>query len=658
MIDLDIQEIFFLKGPNIWANFPVFEAWVSLGHLKDTSSDIVPGFSEKIKRWLPTMIEHRCSKQTRGGFFQRLDIGTWPAHILEHVTLELQTLVGHKVGFGKTVGTDVEGLYKVVVEYLDEEVGKSCLHIAREILLAAYAGREYNVAAAIAGIQAVVAQNSLDASTQAIVEAARRRRIPWRKMHEKCSLIQLGQGIHQRRIWGAESDRTRAISAYIANDEELKTSYLLRAGLPVRKSLLVGSPEEAWEAAARISLPVVVKPRSHRGSKDLFMPLKEREQIEKSYLKAAERGCGVIVSQYISGDEYRAIIIGGKLISAYLNPSGENINNEIPQVNISDRIHPRNIMHLTLAAQVADLDICGIDLICEDLAIPLEDQGGAIVGLKVNPELIPLQNFPAIKVQPFGKAIIDMIYPPGTDSRVPLFAITGTSGKTMAVQLIAHLLRGTGKYISCCTSDGLQFGQRYTKKKNGKHLTGTQQVLMHPSTEIAVCESSFEMILKNGLDFDFCDVVVLLNAFTKDLGLGYTMEEKAKVYPCILDAVSTNGTAVLNADDELIVCAANYCYGHVLYFSKDSKHPLIVEQAGNGGRSLFVSDNAIHLAEGCNTRQLCLISDLTFSTTNEPTWFMDSLLGAIGAAWAYGLDDSIIVKGLKTFVNNAQECAC
>ena len=100
MTDLDIREIHFLRGPNIWTNDRVLEAWVDLGGLKDTSSDIVPGFSEQLKKWFPGMIEHRCSIGERGGFFQRLDTGTWPGHILEHVTLELQTLAGHTVGFG------------------------------------------------------------------------------------------------------------------------------------------------------------------------------------------------------------------------------------------------------------------------------------------------------------------------------------------------------------------------------------------------------------------------------------------------------------------------------------------------------------------------------------------------------------------------------
>src|ERR1700759_3871645 len=118
---MEIQKILVLRGPNIWANFPVLEAWVDLGGLKDSPSDELPGFHERLMAWLPTMIEHRCSVGTRGGFFERLRRGTYQGHILEHVTLELQSLAGSEVGFGRTrqVGDD-DSLFRVVVEYEEE----------------------------------------------------------------------------------------------------------------------------------------------------------------------------------------------------------------------------------------------------------------------------------------------------------------------------------------------------------------------------------------------------------------------------------------------------------------------------------------------------------------------------------------------------------
>ena len=129
-----IQKILNLRGPNYWANFPVLEAWVDLEDLQDTSSDELPGFNDRLMSWLPTMIEHRCSIGHRGGFFERLRRGTYMAHIMEHVALELQNLAGCDVGYGRTRETDVDGIYKVAIEYGEEDLGRAAIHAALRTL--------------------------------------------------------------------------------------------------------------------------------------------------------------------------------------------------------------------------------------------------------------------------------------------------------------------------------------------------------------------------------------------------------------------------------------------------------------------------------------------------------------------------------------------
>src|SRR6516165_6995993 len=122
-----------LRGPNIWASFPVLEAWVDLGALKDSPSDELPGFNDRLMAWVPSMIEHRCSVGKRGGFFERLRRGTYQAHILEHVALELQCLADTEVGFGRTRETSEEGVYKVAIEYEQEDLARASLESAREL---------------------------------------------------------------------------------------------------------------------------------------------------------------------------------------------------------------------------------------------------------------------------------------------------------------------------------------------------------------------------------------------------------------------------------------------------------------------------------------------------------------------------------------------
>lgn len=710
MIPLEICQIHILKGPNIWGNFPVFEAWVNLGNLKDSPSNSVPGFCERIKRWFPTMIEHRCSIGAYGGFFQRLDLGTWPGHILEHVTIELQNLVGHKVGFGKAVDTSIDGVYKIVFEYLDESVAESCFREAREILLAAYTGNEYDINQAIIRLQAVADRNALGPSTKSIVDAAASRHIPWRRLQKGCSLIQFGQGIYQRRIWTAETDRTGAIAEYIVQDKQLTRNFLQSAGIPVAKGCIVASLEDAWKAAEEIGIPVVVKPRDANHGRGVFTNLTTRKMVENSYMHAEKEGSGVMVEEYIQGFEHRILIIGGKLIAANrgdpavvtgdgianvreliesqlnstpLRGSSEtspwskidtlNLNalilcelerqgcqpDSIPNkdeqvlisnfshkmVNVTEQVHARNRDHLLNAAKVVDLDICGIDLVCKDISIPFEEQKGAIVELNASPSLL-LHLKPTVeKETDVGKAVIELIYPEGKNFRIPIFGVAGSSGKTATVHLISHLLRCTEKFIASSTNDGLQFGDRFTKRKHGDRIEGPQGALLYPRTEIAVCEISPEMILIDGLGFDRCNIAVVLNVFATDFGIGDidSMDQLAKVHRCIVDVVLSDGTAILNADDAHVASMAQHCRGNVLYFSQNPSNPIIQEHRKNNGKAVFITNGTIYLAEGADERTLCHLSEAASVLPVE------NVLGAIGAVNAYGLSDTQILDGFKHF---------
>jgi cyanophycin synthetase len=166
---MEITSVKVLRGPNQWASFPCLEAQVDLGRFEEFPSDTLPGFNDRIKAWLPTMIEHRCSVGERGGFFQRLDRGTWLGHVLEHVTLEIQSLAGSVVGFGRARETQVRGVYAVVVEYREETFAIDCLHTARRLIMAAVDGADFDVAAEVRRLHGVLLEEQLGPSTRSIV---------------------------------------------------------------------------------------------------------------------------------------------------------------------------------------------------------------------------------------------------------------------------------------------------------------------------------------------------------------------------------------------------------------------------------------------------------------------------------------------------------
>jgi cyanophycin synthetase len=312
---MEFRKVLALRGPNIWAAFPVLEAWVDLGDLKDSPSDELPGFNERLMSWLPTMIEHRCSIGERGGFFERLRRGTYQAHILEHVTLELQSLAGTEVGFGRARETLGDGYYKVAIEYEEEELARACLHAGRELCLAAVYNRPYNITEEISKLRDLAQKVGLGPSTKAIVNAAQARGIPTRRLSTG-SLLQFGYGSQQRRILAAQTDRTGAVAEEIAQDKDLTRKLLRSVGVPVPEGRPVSSARDAWEAAQEIGVPVVVKPQYGSQGRGVATDLSTREQVMAAFEAASRESRFIMVEQFAPGADYRILVVGDRMIAA------------------------------------------------------------------------------------------------------------------------------------------------------------------------------------------------------------------------------------------------------------------------------------------------------------------------------------------------------
>lgn len=312
---MEFRKVLALRGPNIWANYPVLEAWVDLGSLKDSPSNAIAGFNERLMSWLPTMIEHRCSIGERGGFFERLRRGTYLAHILEHTTLELMSLAGTPVGMGRARETSEEGVFKVIVEYEDETLARATIETARRLCLAAVHDTPFAVQAEVERLRDLAHQLCLGPSTRSIVKAALGRGIPARRLNSG-SLVQLGYGARQRRILAAETDRTSAVAQEIAQDKDLTRQLLRSVGVPAPEGRPVSSAEEAWEAAEEIGVPVVVKPQFGSQGRGVAARLTTREQVMAAYETALREVGPVVVEKYAVGNDYRLLVVGGRVVAA------------------------------------------------------------------------------------------------------------------------------------------------------------------------------------------------------------------------------------------------------------------------------------------------------------------------------------------------------
>ena len=315
--DIKFLRVTYLRGPNIWTYRPVLEAWLDIGELEDYPSNLLPGFTERLTTWLPGLVEHHCGVGYRGGFNERLVEGTWAGHILEHIVLEVQNLAGMKTGFGKTRSTGEHAMYKMAFRTRDETVGRAALEIAHRLMMAAINDEPFDLAGEVLRLTDMVDRHCLGPSTAHIVDAATDRRIPAIRLTDG-NLVQLGYGAAQRRIWTAETDRTSAIAEGIASDKDLTKSLLSSCGVPVPEGAIARSPEDAWDEAQDIGLPVVVKPIDANHGRGVSLNLTTEAEVKAAYTIASEEGesRSVLVERFITGNEHRLLVVGRKVVAA------------------------------------------------------------------------------------------------------------------------------------------------------------------------------------------------------------------------------------------------------------------------------------------------------------------------------------------------------
>ncbi|MHB8626835.1 MAG: cyanophycin synthetase [Aggregatilineales bacterium] len=312
-----IRNLRVLRGPNLYAYMPVIQVVMDIGAYYDEhSSADFPGFVERLTEWLPGLHKHECSVGRPGGFVERLQRGTYLAHITEHITIELQTLMGFNVAFGRARGTGESGVYNVVVAYKEEEPAHAAFDTALRLTLAAMHNEPFDVEAAVEHLLSMADDYRLGPSTASIVDAARRRRIPILRLVETGSLVQLGYGVYQKRILASETSNTSAIAVEVCQEKPLTNRMLSAVGVPVPEGRPVKSPDEAWALAQEIGLPVVVKPEAGNQGKGVSVNLNTESEVRTAYDIADQYSGDVLVEKYIVGNDYRLLVIGGKMIAA------------------------------------------------------------------------------------------------------------------------------------------------------------------------------------------------------------------------------------------------------------------------------------------------------------------------------------------------------
>ncbi len=578
---MHIHRIRTLAGPNVFCHRPMLAMELDLGELYAVDSHQVPGFVDRLTALLPGLHDHHCASGQPGGFIKRLREGTYFGHIVEHVALELTDAAGISTHRGKTIAADTPGRYIVAVEYKSEPGMRCLLEIAVALVEALVRNESFPLAERLQQAREIVATTSLGPSTQAIVDAAARRGIPWARVNND-SRIRLGTGRAIRHIESTVTDRTSVIAVDLAANKDDTKRALTAVGLPVPNGCVVGTRENAIARLQDASAPLVVKPLDGNQGRGVSLNLATAEQVGEAFDLAREVSKKVIVEEMFRGNDYRVVIVGGRMVAAaqripaHVWGDGRHTVRELIDLANCDprrgddhdkpmtKIHADPLVIAILKRQGRGLDdvpeqgqmvllresanlstggeardvtdrvhpsvrqlceraarVVGLDVCGVDLVVPDIEQpftSGGIVEVNAAPG-IRMHHFPAEGVpRDVGGAIIEMLYPAGTPVRIPVIAITGTNGKTTVTRLTAHIMAATGKTVGMTTTDGITIGGEDVASGDLTGPWSANVVLSDPSVDIAVLETARGGIMRGGLGYDWSDVGVITNIQRDHLG--------------------------------------------------------------------------------------------------------------------------------------------
>jgi len=316
---MEIRSINAMRGPNYWSvrRHKLIVMVLDLQEMEEKPSNKIDGFYERLTTMFPTMYEHRCSVGEAGGFFQRVKEGTWMGHIIEHIALEIQTLAGMDVGFGRTRGYGEEGVYNVVFAYMEESVGRYAAKASVRICEALISGEEYDMSEDIQQMRELREADRLGPSTGSIIEEAEARGIPWIRLN-KYSLCQLGYGENQKRIQATVTSETSSIGVELACDKE-DTKYLLeQAEVEVPRGDIIRRERSLEEACRYVGYPLVIKPIDGNHGRGITVNIQNYDEALEAFRQAKEssRSGVIIVEKFIVGEDYRLLVINNKLVAA------------------------------------------------------------------------------------------------------------------------------------------------------------------------------------------------------------------------------------------------------------------------------------------------------------------------------------------------------
>jgi cyanophycin synthetase len=495
------------------------------------------------------------------------------------------------------------------------------------------------------------------------------------------------------------------------------------ASIPVAKGGICYDEEDLQETIDDIDYPIVIKPLDGNHGKGASINVTNWEDAVKGLKHAKEYSRRVIVEKFITGFDFRVLVINNEVVAAaqrvpaHVIGNGKNtiqelidIINEDPRrgyghenvlteitidrsterliknagytlesvlseeetlylkstanlstggtsVDVTDLMHPENVFIAERISRVIGLDICGVDIMAPNLTQSLKENGGVILEVNAAPgfrmHLAPSEGLPRNVAAP----VIDMLYPPGKPSRIPIISVTGTNGKTTTTRLIAHIVKNNNYKVGFTTSDGIYIQNHMMEKGDTTGPISAEYILKDPNVEFAVLETARGGILRSGLGFKVCDIGVITNIQEDHLGLSdiHDLNDLARVKSVVVESVKKDGWAVLNGEDAHCLEIARSLSCNVALFSLDENCPAIVEHCAEGGIAAIYENGYITIKKGDWKIRVERATHIPLTMNGKAKFMIANVLAATLSAYLYGFKTEGIKLSLATFIPSAAQ---
>ncbi len=696
---LHIIDIKIMQGANYFSGGNVVVMLLDLKEYDEVFTNSIPKFYQKLSAKLPSLIEHHCSVGKRGGFFIRVKEGTLLGHVVEHIAIELQTLAGMDVGFGKTRESTKKGIYNVVVRYFDEQAGIFALKAAVGLVNSILTDTEFDVDGIVKKLVEIREARLLGPSTQAIINEIKKRRIPYFRLDEY-NLVQLGTGKYQKKIRATLTSETNFIAVETADDKFLTYKYLKDAGLPTPETFI-------YHKKGKIDFnKFVIKPRFGNLGKGITI-FTEKNNLPQAINYAKEYSNDVLLQNFIEGHTYRLLTIDYKFVAAtridppiikgdgkhtveelieHLNSNPQrgygdktpltemkidkqterifkmenislatvlekdreialkispNLNLGGTSIDVTDVVHPDNIFAAERASEYLGLNVAGIDIIAKDIRQSIFETNGAIIEVNAAPDfrmhLMPM----AGKKRDVAKPLVEMLFKKEKPNHIPLIAITGSKGKSRAVKIIEKGLMLSGYNVGSFAKSHVRIKDFPISTDNP--FNAVRAILKDPTIDFCVAEIPLQTILNDGLAYQFADMGVVLNVqdVYSDLD-SYVyirdLEDVAYAKSVVAEEVYKNGWTILNAEDTNVYRMKKRIWSNLLLFAEEKTNALKYN-ISKGGISVFTRYGKIVLAK---REDIIEIAEKPIDFDE----FKDSYLASVAVLYLLGIETEIIRKSL------------